>query len=56
MLAKSSTPNRWAAGIGWLSNDFTKTRPPFKITFECEELSAEKLQAISDYLLPGDKW
>lgn len=56
ILAKNSPPNRWAEGIGWFSSDFTETRPPFKITFECEELPTEKLQVITDYLLPGDKW
>jgi hypothetical protein len=55
LLAGTNSPSRYSTGM-FASQDFTKTRPPFKIAFECEELPPEKLKVISDYLLPGDKW
>jgi len=55
LLAKTNDPNRYFEGM-FASQDFTKTRPPVKVAFVCQELPVEKLQLISDYLLPGDKW
>lgn len=55
LLAKKNDPNRYYEGT-FFSEDFTKTRPPVKVAFECQELPTEKLKLISDYLLPGDKW
>lgn len=56
LLAGEQTPSRYATTDKWGGTDFTLTRPKFKIKFECRELPPEKLQIISDYLLPGDKW
>ncbi len=57
LLAGECEPSRYYTGAGtWFNTDFSKTRPPFKIKFECQELPPKKLQVISDYLLPGDKW
>ena len=56
-LASEQVPTRYdAAADTWFNTDFSKTRPDFKIKFECQELPPEKLQVISEYLLPGDKW
>lgn len=55
LLATTSGPTRYSTERNF-TTDFTSTRPPFKIAFVCQELPIEKLQLISDYLLPGDKW
>ena len=56
LLANEQSPTRYASTVKWFGTDFTASRPNFKIKFECQELPPEKLQVISDYLLPGDKW
>ena len=56
LLASEQSPTRYASKTKWFGIDFTKSRPDFRIKFECQELPPEKLQVISDYLLPGDKW
>gem|GEM_PF-937476 len=55
LLAKTNLPNRYFEGM-LFSENFTKTRPSIKVAFKCQELPNEKLQLISGYLLPGDKW
>lgn len=60
LLASEQSPSRYATNPNIISSifgtDFTSTRPAFKVKFECQELPQERLQVISDYLLPGDKW
>jgi len=56
LLARESDPSRYATTTKYFGTDFTKSRPPFKIKFNCRELPPAKLKVITDYLLPGDKW
>ncbi len=56
LLAATRSPSRYATTAKFFGTDFTKTRPDFKVVLTCKELPPEKLQIISNYLLPGDKW
>lgn len=56
LFTRNNRPSLYATTGKWFGTDFIKTRPDFRIEFSCEELPSEKLEIISDYLLPGDKW
>lgn len=56
ILARENAPRRYATTEKWGGTDFTQSRPPFLVEFKCRELPQAKLDVISDYLYPGEKW